>query len=374
MRLALAVIFAVASAPQLLAQTPAFERLAHLFRPVAVDRKEGLPRWSWPSSETFASRLARYEVDARPWTVADVRFRLTSGRHDHTWAGQAHIAARSMDGWWQVELIAAKLESGESHANLPVLTAPKWRLIRGDWSASSTPHFEAADGSTLSLSTVVVEKATPLTMDLWAAWVLSTTLLQSDHPEEDRAIERGRCSMDRRPMDQAVSFARDAYRKGETGRFLRFRLRVMGDRFQRPIASSYGQASLATRASGLKTAPIDVDRFLIGLVLSVTAERPSSASIGAFRLGRSIADAGLSETMLPRLRRLVSDPHLDSWNRTRALIVLMYALAHDPTKEPLSRHTSMSRRLQDVITGLEQIPMPAATRAFLDHVRSSTDD
>ncbi len=349
-------------------QTPRFEEFAHLFRPATVKQEKGLAPWSWPTRKTFATRFDRYRVDACSWKVLHANFRLYSGRNKYTWNGEVHLRARELDDVWCIRLIAGKDEDGEALSSLPVLSDPQWHLKKGEWGGKNPLHFKSDDGSTLDLSSVSLEANPHLPADLWAAWVLVATVLEADAPEEDPKVSAGHCSMDGRPLRQAIRFSEEAMRMGRTGRFLRFRLRVMGDHFSRRISSSYGQAALGTRAEGLKAAPIDLDRFFLGLVVSVAAKQPAPTHIGVFRLGRAIADTRRAGPLVPRLRRLVVDPNLDAWNRTRALAVLVYTLAHDPTRKPLSRNTSMTRSPKTVIKveGLRKLPMPKAARAFLD--------
>lgn len=361
-----AIALLVIASAETSGQTPRFKEFAHLYEPTRLIQEQGLPPWSWPTPATFAVRFNRYEIDARPWRLLHARFSLYSGQNKCTWAGQAHFRAQDAGGTWAFRMIAGKEESGRALTGMGVLAAPQWYLKEGDWGGEKPLRFEADDGSTLNLSSVSVEAGLHLPADLWAEWVLVTTLLEMHAPENDPQVTSGHCSLDDRPVKQAMQYAEEAMREGRTGRFLRFRLRVAGDRFRRHIRSSYGQAAAGTQAAGLKAAPVDLDRFFLGLVISVTAERPAAFQISASRLGRAIAESGRSGPLVPRLRRLVADPSLDAWNRTRALAVLVYTLAHDPTRRPLSGDTSMTRTPRDVVEGLRKLPMPDAARAWLD--------
>lgn len=125
----------------------------------------------------------------------------------------------------------------------------------------------------------------------------------------------GTCSMDTTPQKTARLFAELAFARGDLGRFLRLQINIMGDNFRRTAYSSYGEASHHTEAERLTSTGIDLDQFLLGLVVDTQAV---NARIDTWRLARAIQEVGRSATLLPKLEALATSPKLDAFNRLRA--------------------------------------------------------
>jgi hypothetical protein len=125
----------------------------------------------------------------------------------------------------------------------------------------------------------------------------------------------GTCSMDTTPQKTARLFAELAFARGDLGRFLRLQINIMGDNFQRTAYSSYGEASHRTEAERLTSTGIDLDQFLLGLVVGT---QTVNARIDTWRLARAIQEADRGAALLPKLEALATSPTLDAFNRLRA--------------------------------------------------------
>jgi hypothetical protein len=342
---------------------PDFASHAKAFQPKSRRRSAELPPWQWPSTAQFQGRFDRYDADARPWGVCRGKFRLHAPGFGPEKTGIAHVAFGASQGVWRFGVIAEEADDAGS-TGVRGISWRTWRLERGDWGEEQL-DFQGEEGATLRVTGAAPVPRRTLRPDLWTAWVYATTLLEAGDPEADPPVSMGGCSMDTRPMKEAISHAKAAQKQGLLGRFLRFRVRVLGDRFERVAWSSGGQALMRTDADALAQAPIDTDRFLVGLVVTLNAEHPSPIGLNAFRLGRGIAEAGRAPSLVPVLKAIAVDDRVDVMNRVRATQVLTYVLAHDQSLPALGRATSQSRSVESVAADLAALGIPEAARRWL---------
>lgn len=131
----------------------------------------------------------------------------------------------------------------------------------------------------------------------------------------------GTCSMDTTPQDAARLYAELAFARGDLGKFLQLQLRIMGDQFERTAWSSYGEAAHTTEAARLASTGIDLDQFLLGLVVRTPGLEDG---LDPWRLARSIREAGRAAALVPKLEALATSPALDAYNRLRATEVWFF--------------------------------------------------
>ncbi len=142
----------------------------------------------------------------------------------------------------------------------------------------------------------------------------------------ERFTPVGRCSMDRAPAFAMERYGDLCFQDGRIGCFLQLQVRVMGDRFERAIWSSYGEAAADTRVGRLSQAGIDVRRFLRGLLVDYAVDGRKGEWIGRWRLVRAMKESGLQAEFTADLERLAQDPELDGLNRLRATQALWLML------------------------------------------------
>jgi hypothetical protein len=237
-------------------------------------------------------------------------------------------------------------------------------LAKAAGTGDGTLTVSAGDAQKPVLSSIRLVPRRDLPHDLWADWVYVRVLLASDPDRpDDPKIKGGFCSYDAGPIWQAAAHADLAARQGRTGRFLRLELRILADAFERMAQSSGGEAAHDTPTQVLRQAPIDFDRFMIGLLIEV--DSPRGQGLDAMRLGRAIAGSGRAASLIPVLRRLAQDPDLDEWNRFRATETLVFTLAHDGPGEPLQVGTSMKTSFEDVAKTLRDLRLTPLSRHWL---------
>lgn len=131
----------------------------------------------------------------------------------------------------------------------------------------------------------------------------------------------GSCSMDTRPQEAARLYAELAYARGDLGRFLHLQVLIMGDQFERTAWSTYGEAVHTTEAERLLSTGIDVDQFLIGLLIV----RPGrDVRLDTWRFARSVREAGRAKSITPELSRLAQSATTDPYTRLRATQALLF--------------------------------------------------
>lgn len=130
-----------------------------------------------------------------------------------------------------------------------------------------------------------------------------------------RAAVFGTCSVDMTPQRMTRAHAELAYARGELGRFLQLQVAIMGDRFERPAYSSYGEEAHGTESARLASTGLELSTFLMGLLW---ARDGKDGHIDPRRLARSIREAGKAEVLQPRLEAIATDAAVDELNRLRA--------------------------------------------------------
>ena len=131
----------------------------------------------------------------------------------------------------------------------------------------------------------------------------------------------GTCSMDTTPQEAARLYAELAYARGDLGRFLHLQTLIMGDQFARTAWSSYGEAAHGTESERLLSTGVDVDQFLLGLLIV----RPGrDVRLDTWRFARSVREAKHEKTIAPELARLAQSATTDAYTRFRATQALLY--------------------------------------------------
>jgi hypothetical protein len=321
-------------------------------------------RWNWPRHEAFRKCFATYEADAKPHAtfVAEALRKHAYGESKGViWGVCSHTSKgfifRVIPRHSECSDIEKEMSDDPwSPGSEQSLTMPGPVTVKERGPADRTAF----------LSSVRFDPVRGIQPDLWADWVYTTTLLLSDPDKrDDPQIAPGRCSHDSAPNRQAIEHAALAAKDGRTGRFLRLRVRVLADAFERTAWSSSGEAAHGTPCEALKEAPINLDRFFLGFLVAVDAPGKREVELNAMRLARSIVESGRAEALIPILRRLAQDPESDEWNRFRATQVLAYTLGHQPPGEPLNHFTSMKKPLDEVAKGLRDLRLTALSRHWL---------
>ncbi|MCB9546039.1 MAG: hypothetical protein H6706_09320 [Myxococcales bacterium] len=346
MSLATLLLLAVSLAPPGLASAP--------FAQLPTQGVAAGIRWTWPDAGAFSDVLARpvrpYAVMAGPLTVV-----ARKGIGRRVQRGIAAGKGADQLAWLQKQQpeVPFGVLTWSTRGGPAILDNLEW----GSRLAEGTPE-EARVGDRLVLiwPEVVVAGPAPAAEgdgnpDTLLAWAYATTLLVSEPPVYDEEVDRdwsnqeklaalkadgkkaemvavyrryrpmGRCSMDTAPAQTARDYADLCYELGQIGCFLQLQVRIMGDRFERVAASSYGERAASTGSAALIAAGVDARRFLLGLLLQYDVEglRPRE-EMGPWRLARSMAESGLD--FGPDLLALATDAHLDAANRLRASTVL----------------------------------------------------
>ncbi|HYC79054.1 MAG TPA: hypothetical protein VEI02_15640 [Planctomycetota bacterium] len=326
-------------------------------RPV---RREQGPPWSWPSSQDFAAARADVRDGRAPYLCvgvvsdAEIRARVSLyGRryvHGDVQGVVLSLAAVDWDGPSPPQAIAARLLGASARFPTPEpeafseLELFPWRaapvrIVDVVWFPRAAPPEEA----------VVLR-----------GYVLA---LLRDSPG-DPELSESQCSMDATPAYEAAEFAREAAESGALGRFLRLRLKIVGDAFDRPVASTYGDAAHAPHPDALAKAPVDLAAFFAALCFDYVDPLASTAPVGPDRLGRAIAAAGLAPRLAPWVRARAEDPKLDVWNRLRMVQVLASILGHSGTGDPESCDSWTATRAE-VAERLQPLAVPEPARWWI---------
>ncbi len=184
-----------------------------------------------------------------------------------------------------------------------------------------------------------------------------------------RFLPVGRCSMDPAPQLAARSYAELCFRMGDLGCFLNLQVRIMGDSFRRVAYSSYGEEAHETEAAGLWDVGIDVERFLRGLIVQFAVAERERIELDAWRLARSIREAGLSATMESVLSDLAFDEGVDPHNRLRATMILAYGFFQEQQPERFEK-ASHQRAWAQVLAKLSGMPLSGEARLWLESLAS----
>lgn len=297
-----------------------------------------LERFTFPTAEKFETAWSEHTTRGVPVVRGSIQFEKETTKG--WFALWPHEGATQL-----VPLVALKGEpdDGWTAASTDGTT---WKLSR--WEASGTFTLEERLSAEMADADLV-------------PWTYTTTLLTSSGPLYDEGAEgdsllmaelrslkkpgdaqtwakahkaddalyarfrtfrpMGTCSMDTTPQEAARLYAELAYERGDLGRFLQLQVRIMGDQFERTAWSSYGEAAHETESGRLLSTGIDVDQFLLGLLIA----RPGrDEGLGAWRFARSVREAGREKTLAPELERLALSATSDPYTRLRATQALLY--------------------------------------------------
>lgn len=337
-----------------------------------------LERFSFPAAETFESAWSGHTTQGVPLVRGSIQFeqQTTSG----WFALWPHEGSTRL-----VPLVALKGEPDDGWSAAST-DGPTWKLTR--WEAHGTFTVEER------LSAVMAD------VDL-IPWTYATTLLTSSGPLYDEGAEgdalllaelrllekpgdaqkwakahraddalyarfrgfrpMGTCSMDTTPQEAARLYAELAYERGDLGRFLQLQVRIMGDQFERTAWSSYGEAAHETESGRLLATGIDVDQFLLGLLIA----RPGrDEGLGAWRFARSVREAGRQKTIAPELKRLAASSTSDPYTRLRATQASLFlGEAFVAPKPPKRQFDAEGRR--DAGRALLELELHPVARAWL---------
>lgn len=306
-------------------------------------------RWSWPAAAAFRDAA---EVAARDL----VPIQLAWGTLSREPGERIEGVALSIEPAGETFTIRVEHAPGEDgYYSARVSPSSGWRLSSGSLAGGGRERLRfEQEGKAVEVDADHLSPADLTDPAAIADWSYVATLLASDPPvyadrvdterwdsgveesiraarergDHDAAIEMyrsnvpmGRCSMDERPAEVAREYADLCYQIGKLGCFLQLQLRIMGNRFDRVAYSSYGEAAAMTQAERLADTGIDVDRFFVGLMLRY-AGIPREGGLGAWRLARSIKEAGRTEALAPTLAQMAEDRGLDEYNRLRATQLL----------------------------------------------------
>ncbi|TKD03574.1 hypothetical protein [Polyangium fumosum] len=331
------------------------------------------PRWSWPGMAQFQSAYEQADRQAKP-------IRLVQGRIVKEVDG-GHVevddVVLSVEREVEAETYALRVEFAETddaYSEARLGSRSGWMLVTGSMerAEAGVPFVFEKGASRIRIEPAYVSPAGRLLMEALDAWAYVAALLATDPPvyDDERATDEeeagaklaaaraagdkekalsyyriwrpmGRCSMDSRPAQVAREYADLCYDMGKLGCFLQLQLRIMGDQFDRVAYSSYGEAAHATEAERLTETGLDVDTFLLGLVIrfgGVSRE----GELGGYRLVRSIKESGRAAPIAARLAAWAEDATLDEYNRLTATQILALleddaALADEEELPPIAR-------------------------------------
>jgi hypothetical protein len=331
--------------------------------PATVVRDVKLPRWSWPAKDAFARRSTGPLSCVRFWTArAEVTAEGAPSARVHRIVLRNHV---DWEGNPRAYVVTGRLESAEVAssnvgARLDQLSGDP--LPPADRDLPKTAVFNGYRIQAV-VSQITSAPCVAPSSDHAALWGYPATLL--DDSRGDPELPEGQCSMDTEPMRAAVRFSKKASDEGALGRFLRLRLRVVANDFERMMMSNYGDAALSPEPSALRAAPVRLAPFFAGLCLFFESPAPRPVEVPAQRLGRAIADLGLKAELEPWLRGVVEDDAVDPLNRLRAVQVLYDLLAHSDAESPLNRNTSRTRTREEVLPKVANLKIPEPGRMWL---------
>lgn len=333
-----------------------------------------LERFTFPTAEKFDSAWSEHTTQGIPVVRGEVLF-----------------GAEKTKGWFALWPTAGVTRL------LPVVSL-KGQLAEG-WSTKSTtgPRWELEYLGQHGTFTVEERLSSELSDVDLIPWTYATTLLASSGPLYDDGAEgdeqlfdvlrglqkpgdvqawvkahvaddalyarfrrfrpMGSCSMDTTPQEAARLYAELAYARGDLGRFLQLQVRIMGDRFDRTAWSSYGEAAHETESTRLLTTGIDVDQFLLGLLIS----RPGrDEGLWPWRFARSVREAQRQSTITPELKRLALAATSDPYTRLRATQALLYVSDAFLDAPPKRTTPEARRKAARALLGLDLHPVARA--------------
>lgn len=311
------------------------------------------PRWSWPGMAHFQSMYEEAERRAKPIRLAHgLLVKDVDGEH-----AQVEDVVLSIEREAESDIYELRVEfaaTDEAYEQARFWNRSGWKLVTGSMerAAAGVPLVFERASSRIRIEPTYVSSEGRIPMEALDAWSYVAALLSSDPPvydgaratfdedagekiaaaraagDKEKALSyyriwrpMGRCSMDSRPAQVAREYAELCYEMGKLGCFLQLNLRIMGDQFDRVAYSSYGEASHATEAERLTETGLDVDTFLLGLVLrfgGVSRE----GELGGYRLVRSIKESGRAAPITARLSAWAKDGSFDEYSRLTATQIL----------------------------------------------------
>lgn len=317
--------------------------------PLAVEK-------TWPAPERFEEL----------WAARDRHgpLRLVRGRFD--FAGittESDFVFWRENSTWRFRIIRDRLQVDGANETLVDLSAGYWSFPELDGRTDLRGFHRLGTPEDPEAITFDVRSEAPRPPPpdaLWSAWVYAQALLSADPDLPDDVPWPARLCWRARPTEWASTEAAKAFAAGRLGRFLRMAAVLLGDRlepFEREFESRVGWPP---GADPLGCAPIDGERFLLGLVVDLQGAEHGVGD--PERLGRAIAASRHFAALETHLRALVSDPRVDTWNRVRALMVLASALRHRPENRTAGNPPPA---IEDAAPWLAALPMPAAGRRWL---------
>ncbi len=284
------------------------------------------------------------------------------------------VAEEALDRWsaWTATSTATSTwhltRDGTRVGTLEVLEAPSAQMSEVDlvpWTyvqtlvATATPLYEPGADFDAEL-TAMIDGLSGASLTAWA----------KKHRADDALFRKfarfrpmGSCSMDTAPQEAARAYAELAFARGDLAAFLQLQVAIMGDRFERVAWSSFGEAAHSTEAERLIGTGVDVDQFLLGLVISRPGDR---ATINTWRLARSIREAGRRRSLEPVLERLAQSPSTDAYDRLRAVQVLLFSddAFAERSPEP-GKQRSVEARRRAAVKRLERLSLSPVAKQWL---------
>ena len=333
-----------------------------------------LERFTFPTAEKFDSAWSEHTTQGIPVVRGSIR---VEGQTTRAWFGLwPHKGGTRL-----VPLVELKGESDEGWTTTST-EGTTWKLTRyqgtGTFTLEERPGAEMADVDLIpwTYATTLLASAEPLydegpEGDEQLLAVVQSLEKPGDaqtwakaHKTDDalyarfrRFRPRGECSMDTTPQEAARLYAELAWERGDLGRFLQLQVRIMGDQFNRTAWSSFGEAAHETESTRLLSTGIDVDQFLLGLLIS----RPGrDEGLGPWRFARSVREAQRQSTIAPELKRLALAATSDAYTRLRATQALLYVSDAFLDAPPKRTTPEARRKAARALLGLDLHPVARA--------------
>ncbi len=348
-------------------QVAPFEAVKDAFQPRTVQREGGLPPWAFPTLDEFRKRYDRHDRDAKPVRVLEASACVITSDGPETRVGLRLVGSiRGAGRKWTIDPVLTLIRRPGATRN-PLHRRMRWTITAGSWD-SGRVNLRAEYGRTrVELTGARITQAPAVPIGCWVDWIYAETLLAHGlDSAPDPKLPVGQCSRDPAPAQVAMRIADRAEFRGDLGRFLRMRFRIVGDLFDREAWSSTDDVVRSPRLDSITEAPVDVARLLAGIVLRFETEETPCPRPNPWRLGRAIACSEIAGTMTARLRTLVEDPSLDEWNRLRALVTLASVLSYDRSRPPLGEHDARTRTDEDVAGELRKLRLPRIGEYWLE--------
>lgn len=125
----------------------------------------------------------------------------------------------------------------------------------------------------------------------------------------------GACSQDTRPRDHAVNIALLSAETYNWGVFLKAHLDIMNDRFERMSDGNYAWHKRNTYIRELETLNINVPDLMLGISFRIENPAANHYYGSIDRIGRALAETKNKSEIETALLSVVTDIHLDDYNR-----------------------------------------------------------